>query len=133
MWDRRLLHYVGKHVPHPQKSLWSPDTPVQQDRHLFKLSTLDIDGFKYWFGVRRAMMHREVWGTYAMAGLVPPNFHGDDTLPRPVYSKEELYRYYLANRKPMATEERENYLNYHNTLERSPEERKADRPKAPWM
>ena len=57
----RLIHYLGKHVPHPQKSLWSPDTPQPMDKHMFKLTTLDIDAFKYYFGVQRAQVKREAW------------------------------------------------------------------------
>jgi len=130
----RLLHYLGKHVPQPQKSLWSPDTPVPQDRHLFKLTTLDIDAFKYWFGIERAHVHREVWKLLWRAGLLPPTLHQrNPLLPTPIFDKEELYRYFLANRKPMEALESRDYLDYENSMPRTKEEMEADRPKAPYF
>ncbi len=130
----KLLHYLGKHVPHPQKALWSPDSPVQQDRHLFKLTTIDIDAFKYWFGVRRALITPKTWPVLAQASLVPPSFHlTDPAFPRPIFSKQELYRYYLANRKSMEEEARENYVNYENSMGKTEADREASRPRAPWL
>lgn len=130
----RVLGYLGKHVPFPQKSLWSPDTPIPQDSHLFKLTTLDIDSFKYWFGVRRALVDRTTWKLLWRAGLLPPSYYQNNPLtPRPVFDKEELMKYYLRNRKPLAVQQREDYLNYKNSLIRTADEKAADRPKAPWL
>jgi hypothetical protein len=132
--EARLLHYLGKHVPHPQKSLWSPDTPVMQDRHLFMLTTLDIDAFKYWFGVKRARLSVSAWKILAKAGLLPPVFRDNSKIiPKPIFDKEQLIRYFLANRKPMGATEKEDYLNYQNSMVRTPAELEADRPKAPWL
>lgn len=132
--DLRLLHYLGKHVPHPQKSLWSPDTPVTQDRHLFMLTTLDVDAFKYWFGVRRAQLSARPWFILAKSGLLPPAFRDNSKIiPKPIFEKEELMKYFLANRKDPKVVEREAYLNYENSMTVSPQTREQDRPKAPWM
>jgi hypothetical protein len=130
----RLLHYLGKHVPFPQKSLWSPDTPVLQDRHMYKLTTLDVDAFKYWFGVNRALIDRRTWKLLWRAGLLPPTlYQHNPLLPRPIFDKEELYRYFLANRKPLEVERKIDYLNYQNSIVRTDAEKEADRPKAPWL
>ena len=133
--EERLLHYLGRHVPHPQKSLWSPDSPVQQDQHLFKLTTLDIDGFKYWFGVRRAMVDRGVMELCARASLLPPSWYGGDpSVPAPIYEKRDLYRYFLANRaQNPAVTRRAQYLSYANSMPKNEEDRQAERPRAPWM
>lgn len=130
----RVLAYLGKHVPHAQKSLWSPDTPVPQDRHLTKLTTLDIDAFKFWFGVKRAMISRDTWKLMWRAGLLPPSFsQHNPMLPRPVFEKQELMRYYLKNRKPFDVMRKEEYLATQNALIRSPREAQADRPKPPFL
>lgn len=130
----KLVHYMGKHVPHPQKSLWSPDTPVPQDRHLFKLTTLDIDAFKYFYGVMRADLDREVWELLSHSGLLPPAYHQVNYgAPQPVFDKEDLYRYYLKHRPSIAEQNRRNSLDYSNSMIRSPEERAARRPAEPWL
>ncbi|KEG14093.1 hypothetical protein DQ04_00621020 [Trypanosoma grayi] len=132
--DVRLLHYLGKHCPHPQKSLWSPDTPVAQDRHLFMLTTVDVDAFKYWFGVKRCRLSTRPWTLLAKAGLLPPSLRENSKImPKPLFDKEQLMRYYLANRKDEALIAREDYLNYQNSMVKSEEERAAERPVAPYL
>lgn len=132
--DTRLIHYLGKHVPHPQKSLWSPDTPVSQDRHLFMLTTLDIDSFKYWFGVKRCRVAALAWKIISKSGLLPPAFRDNPKIvPKPIFDKEQLMKYYLANRKDLVTSRREEYLNYSNSMVKSAKEREAERPVAPWL
>ncbi len=130
----RLLHYLGKHVPQPQKSLWSPDTPQPLDRHLFKLTTLDIDAFKYWFGVKRAQLDRNAWKILWRSGLLPPSWWQRNPLvPAPIFEKAQLYKYFLKNRKPDALHRQQKYTDYENSMVRSIEERERDRPKAPWF
>lgn len=132
--DIRLLQYLGKHVPHAQKSLWSPDTPVMQDRHLFMLTTIDIDAFKYWFGVKRCQLSVGPWNILAKSGLLPPSFkQNSKIMPKPIFDKEQLMKYFLANRKDAQLIDRENYLNYENSMVKSPEERAAERPVAPFL
>jgi len=132
--DSRLLHYLGKHCPHPQKSLWSADTPVPQDRHLFQLTTLDIDAFKYWFGVKRCQVHGTPWIVLHRAGLLPPSLYSNSKLmPRPVFHKEQLMRYYLANRRPAGEEEKRDYTDYISAMTKTPKQEAADRPVAPWL
>ncbi|KAG5500419.1 hypothetical protein JKF63_03512 [Porcisia hertigi] len=132
--DIRLLHYLGKHCPHPQKSLWSPDTPVTQDRHLFMLTTVDVDAFKYWFGVKRCRLSVGPWNILAKSGLLPPSYkQNSKIMPKPIFDKEHLMRYYLANRKDQRQIEREDYLNYKNSMVKLPEERAAERPVAPFL
>jgi ribosomal protein S16 len=131
--DIRLIHYLGKHVPHPQKSLWSPDTPVTQDRHLFMLTTVDVDAFKYWFGVKRAALSHRPWKLLAKSGLLPPCLRDNaKIIPKPIFDKENLMKYFLANRKDKKLEAREEYVQYENGMPKSPKEIEADRPKAPW-
>ena len=130
----RLLAYMGKHVPHPQKSLWSPDTPVPQDRYLYKLTTLDIDSFKYWFGVNRARVMPDAWVLFHRAGLLPPSFNDHNPeVPRPVFDKDQLMRYYLKHRKPLEQERRERKLVEESSFIRTDAEKAADRPSAPWL
>jgi ribosomal protein S16 len=132
--DVRLIHYLGKHVPHPQKSLWSPDTPVTQDRHLFMLTTMDVDAFKYWFGVKRAALTHKPWQLLAKSGLMPPCFRDNSKIiPKPIFDKENLLKYYLANRRDKNVEAHANYVQYENGMPRSPKEIEADRPRAPWL
>lgn len=132
--DIRLIHYLGKHVPHPQKSLWSPDTPVTQDRHLFMLTTMDVDAFKYWFGVKRAGLTHRPWQLLAKSGLLPGALQDNSKIiPKPIFDKENLMKYYLANRKAQGVQEREDYVQYENGMPRTPKEIEADRPKAPWL
>eukprot|EP00759_Apiculatamorpha_spiralis_P002730 PhF_6_TR11184/c0_g1_i1/m.18024 len=129
-----LVHYLGKHVPHPQKSLWSPDTPVPQDRHLFKLTTMDVDAFKYFFGVQRSDLEPKVWEILSHSGLVPPPYEKVNYLaPMPIYNKAELYKYYLKNRPSVEDEERRRKLDYEDSLVRTEEERAKRRPQEPWM
>ena len=129
----RLLHYLGKHVPQPQKSLWSPDTPQPMDRHLFKLTSLDIDAFKYWFGVKRAQIDRESWKVLWRSGLLPPSWYQrNPLLPAPIFEKEQLYKYYLKHRKPEDVERQQDYVDYENSMRRTDEEKATDRPHAPW-
>lgn len=132
--DIRLLHYLGKHCPHPQKSLWSPDTPVAQDRHLFMLTTVDIDAFKYWFGVKRCRLSVGPWNILAKSGLLPPSYRQNaKIIPKPIFDKEQLMRYYLKNRKKMEVVDRQNYLEYQNSMVVPPKERASDRPVAPYL
>lgn len=132
--DIRLLQYLGKHCPHPQKSLWSPDTPVAQDRHLFMLTTVDIDAFKYWFGVKRCRLSVGPWNILAKAGLLPPSYRQNSKImPKPIFDKEQLMRYYLLNRKNSRILEQENHLNYNNSMVVFPEQRAVDRPVAPFL
>jgi hypothetical protein len=133
--DQRLLQYLGKHVPHPQKSLWSPDTPVVQDRHLFMLTTLDVDQFKYWFGVKRALVTTKAWAVISKSSLLPPlyNSSASNRLPKPIFDKEDLYTYFLAKRKDLALIKKEEYLQHQNSIIKSPAQRAAERPVAPFM
>lgn len=132
--DIRLLQYLGKHCPHPQKSLWSPDTPVAQDRHLFMLTTVDIDAFKYWFGVKRCRLSVGPWNILAKAGLLPPSYRENSKImPKPIFDKEQLMRYYLKNRKRSRILEQEEYLNYKNGMLVHPEQRAQSRPVAPFL
>eukprot|EP00760_Papus_ankaliazontas_P013554 PhM_4_TR15808/c0_g1_i1/m.31885 len=129
-----LVHYLGKHVPFAQKSLWSADTPVPQDRHLFMLTTLDVDAFKYFFGVQRADLDQEVWDVLSHSGLVPPAYSRVNyMLPRPIFDKEELYRYFLRHRPKKEDVERQAYKDYTNGMQRTEEENVARRPQEPWM
>jgi hypothetical protein len=137
--DARLIHYLGKHQPQPQKSLWSPDTPVTQDRHLFMLTTFDIDAFKYWFGVRRCLISHKPWRLLAKAGLLPPPIYDNTPLiPRPIFEKEALMKYYLAHKstaqKQLAWQSpKRKYFDYKNGLQKSAAQRAADVPSAPWL
>ena len=131
---RRVIHYMGKHVPHPQKSLWSPDSPIPQDRHLFKMTTLDIDAFKYYYGVARADLDPKVWEILSHAGLLPPPYEKINyMLPMPIFDKSSLYRYYLRKRPSVEELERRDYLDYSNGMVRTPEERAARMPQEPWL
>lgn len=130
--DARLIQYLGKHVPHPQKSLWSPDTPVMQDRHLFMLTSIDVDAFKYWFGVKACQVSTRPWHLLAKAGLLPPVFRDNSKIiPKPIFDKELLMKYYLANRKDADVVAREEYVQYENGM--APASRDRDRPQAPWL
>jgi hypothetical protein len=132
--SKRMLHYLGKHVPHAQKSLWSPDTPVSMDRHLFKLTTLDMDAFKYWFGVQRAFVTRDSWKLLWRAGLLPPTLYQHNPLmPRPIFEKTELYAYWLKNRKDTAVLAAEAKAHYMNSMVKAPQDAADDRPVAPWL
>ena len=133
--DKRLLQYLGKHVPHPQKSLWSPDTPVVQDRHLFMLTTLDVDQFKYWFGVKRALVTTKAWDVISKSSLLPPLYESSlsNRIPKPIFDKEDLYSYFLAKRKDMSVIKKEEYLQHQNSIIKSPAQRAAERPVAPYM
>jgi ribosomal protein S16 len=131
----RFYAYLGKHVPRPQKALWSPDTPVPQDQHSYKLTTLDIDQFKYWFGVKGARVDEELAKILHKAGLLPPTMKQFNPLaPRPIFKKEELYKYYLANRPPLERVEADAYTQYVSATDKvRPETKQADRPAAPWL
>lgn len=129
----RLLHYLGKHVPQPQKSLWSPDTPQPMDRHMFKLTSLDVDAFKYWFGVKRAQIDREAWKILMHSNLLPPSWWQRNPLvPAPIFDKEQLYKYYLKNRKSAEFYRKQTHVDWYNSMPRTVQERAADRPQAPW-
>jgi hypothetical protein len=130
----QLMHYMGKHCKHPQKSLWSADTPLPQDRYHFKLTTLDVDAFKYWFGVKRAFVKKDVWKLLWRAGLLPPTFYQHNTLlTRPIFDKEDLYQYYLQNRPDAEVEKQANYYQYLNGITITESEAEARRPKAPYF
>ena len=131
---RRLVHYMGRHVPHPQKSLWSPDSPVPQDRHLFKMTTLDFDAFKYYYGVARADLDPQLWDLLSHSGLLPPPYERVNYfLPMPIFDKVSLYRYYLKHRPSAAEMERRDYLDYKNSMVRTQEDRAGRMPQAPWL
>lgn len=128
-----MFHYMGKHHPAPQKALWSPDTPVPMDRMHYKLTTLDFDAFKFWFGVRRCQLDKNCKKLLMKAGLLPPSLHQNDMLvPRPIFDKEELYEYFLKTRKDMHRYRSAERLLHGNGVIKTKEEREADRPMAPW-
>lgn len=132
--NERLIHYLGKHVPHPQKSLWSPDTPQPMDKHMFKLTSLDMDAFKYYFGVQRAQMNKEAWKVLWRSGLLPPTWYQKNPLiPAPIFDKEQLFKYYVKNRKPVQAIKEQEHFDYMNSMVRTSEEKARDRPKAPWF
>merc|ERR1712146_415683 len=68
----RMYAYLGRHVPAAQKPLFSPDTPVKEDQYSYKLTTLDVDAFKYWFGVKDARVDEKLGVVLHKAGLLPP-------------------------------------------------------------
>ena len=130
----QILHYMGKHVPQPQKSLWSPDCPIPQDRHLFKLTTLDIDAFKYYYGVKRADLDPKVWELLSHSGLLPPPMERTNYMaPRPIFDKEKMYQYYLKHRPPIADIRRRDYLDYANSMVLTGEMRERRKPSEPWL
>ena len=133
--DRRLLHYLGKHVPHAQKNLWSADTPVLQDKHLFKLTTIDVDMFKFWFGVKRARLSNCAWKIIYRSSLLPPPFSNasQTPIPKPIFDKEQLYKYFLANRKPLEVVQKEDYRLYKNGMAKTDAQRASERPRAPYL
>lgn len=95
---------------------------------------MDVDAFKYWFGVKRCRLSVGPWNLLAKSGLLPPSYRQNaKIMPRPIFDKEKLMHYYLANRKAQAVVEREAYLNYQNSMVKSPEERERDRPVAPFL
>lgn len=130
----RMYAYLGKHVPMPQKALWSPDTPVPMDQYSFKLTTLDIDAFKFWFGVKNARVDDNLQKLLHKAGLLPPGIREFNPLsPRPIFKKEELYRYWLANRPPLEATERDQYHHYKSSTEKIRPDTISDVPAAPWL
>ena len=101
---------------------------------MFKLTTLDIDAFKYYFGVQRAQVKREAWKVLWRSGLLPPTwFQRNPLIPAPVFDKEQLYKYFLKNRKNHEFYQKQEQLEYKNSMVRTPQERARDRPKAPWF
>jgi hypothetical protein len=130
----RFYAYLGKHVPRPQKALWSPDTPVPQDQYSYKLTTLDVDTFKYWFGLKEARVDRGTAKLLQKAGLLPPALHQFNPLmPRPNFRKEELYRHWLKNRPPLDAKRRDDYYHYTSSTDKFRPDSKADVPQAPWL
>jgi hypothetical protein len=130
----RFYAYLGKHVPRPQKALWSPDTPVPQDQYSYKLTTIDIDTFKYWFGIKEARVDRNLHKVLTKAGLLPPGHHEKNPLmPQPIFKKEELYAYWLKNRPPLEQAERAKYSQLVSSTEKYRPETVADAPSAPWL
>jgi hypothetical protein len=104
------------------------------DRHLWKLTTLDIDSFKYWFGVRRALIDRQAWKILMHSNLLPPSWWQRNPLvPSPIFEKEQLYRYYLKHRKSARYYQQRDRVDYYNSMPRTANERALDRPQAPWF
>lgn len=98
------------------------------------LTTLDIDAFKYWFGVKRCKVHHKAWMVLAKSGLLPPAFRDNPKIvPKPIFDKEKLMKYYLANRKDLASVRQEEYAVYHNSMAKTEADRAAERPVAPFV
>ena len=98
------------------------------------LTTFDIDAFKYWFGVKRCKISSRPWRLLAKAGLLPPPIYDNNPLiPKPIFEKEQLIRYYLANRRELRKERAKVKLDYENSMVKTDAQRAADRPSAPWL
>ena len=99
------------------------------------LTTLDVDQFKYWFGVKRAMLTPKAWSVISKSSLLPPVYQSSDSnrIPKPIFDKEDLYAYFLAKRKDLAVIKKEEYLQHQNSIIKSHAQRLAERPTSPFM